>query len=80
MATKWGFGGLINTLETPTGRSPGSWAWGGLANTYFWLDPSRQVTGVILTQLLPFRDPQVLALFERFETAIYQTSRSSSVA
>jgi len=80
MATKWGFGGLVNTLETPTGRSPGSWAWGGLANTYFWLDPSRRVAGVILTQLLPFRDPQVLALFERFETAIYQTSRSSSVA
>jgi methyl acetate hydrolase len=71
MVTKWGFGGVVNTRETAAGRSPGSWAWAGLANTYFWLDPTRRLTGLILTQLLPFRDPQVLALFDHFETAMY---------
>jgi len=33
--------------------------------------PTRGVTGVILTQVLPFCDARVLALFERFEADIY---------
>jgi len=36
---KWGLSFLINTAKTPEGRSPGSLAWAGLANTYFWIDP-----------------------------------------
>ena len=35
---------LINTAKTPEGRSPGSLAWAGLANTYFWIDPARNVS------------------------------------
>jgi len=27
---KWGLGGMINTIDAPTGRSAGSWAWAGL--------------------------------------------------
>jgi CubicO group peptidase (beta-lactamase class C family) len=53
---RWGLGFMINEEEVPTGRSGGSLAWAGLANTYFWIDPRRRVTGVILTQLLPFAD------------------------
>jgi hypothetical protein len=47
-------------------------AWAGLANTYFWLDPSAKIGGVILTQLLPFADPKVLSLFATFERGVYQ--------
>ena len=68
---KWGFGGLINTEDTLTGRSRGSWAWGGLNNTYFWIDPKRQMTGLILTQILPFCDAAVLDLFANFERLVY---------
>ena len=68
---KWGLGGMINTAETPTGRSAGSWAWAGLANTYFWIDPTRSVGGLILTQILPFCDARVLDLFAQFERLIY---------
>jgi methyl acetate hydrolase len=68
---KWSLAGLINTVPTRSGRSAGSWAWGGLFNTYFWVDPTRGVSGLILTQLLPFCDAPVLALFERFESDIY---------
>ena len=53
---KWGLCFLINTAKTPEGRSAGSLAWAGLANTYFWIDPARNVAGVILMQLLPFAD------------------------
>ncbi len=71
MVKKWGLSFLINTAQTPEGRSPGSLAWAGLANTYFWIDPARDVTGVILTQLLPFADPHSLEAFAGFERGVY---------
>jgi methyl acetate hydrolase len=71
MAKKWGLSFMINTAPTPEGRSPGSLAWAGLANTYFWIDPSRDVAGVILMQLLPFADGQCLEAFAAFERGVY---------
>ena len=71
MAKKWGLSFLINTAKTPEGRSPGSLAWAGLANTYYWIDPSRDVAGVILMQVLPFADPKCLETFAGFERGIY---------
>jgi len=68
---KWGLSFLINTAKTPEGRSPGSLAWAGLANTYFWIDPVRDVSGVILMQLLPFADAKCLEAFAGFESGIY---------
>src|SRR3954449_3744709 len=71
MVKKWGLSFLINTARTAEGRSPGSLAWAGLANTYFWIDPSRDVSGVILMQLLPFADRHCLDAFAGFESGIY---------
>jgi CubicO group peptidase (beta-lactamase class C family) len=68
---KWGLASMITMEETPAGRSAGSLAWGGLANTYFWIDPHRHITGLFMTQILPFADPDVLTLFEQFERGIY---------
>jgi methyl acetate hydrolase len=68
---KWGLSFLINTARTPEGRSPGSLAWAGLANTYYWIDPARDVTGVILMQVLPFVDKDCVAAFAGFERGIY---------
>lgn len=68
---KWGLSFLINTAKTPEGRSAGSLAWAGLANTYFWIDPARNVAGVILMQLLPFADHKCLEAFAGFERGIY---------
>lgn len=68
---KWGLSFLINTAKTPEGRSAGSLAWAGLANTYFWIDPARDVTGVILMQVLPFVDAKCLEAFAGFERGVY---------
>lgn len=68
---KWGLSFLINTAKTLEGRSPNSLAWAGLANTYYWIDPSRDVTGVILMQLLPFADAKCLETFAGFERGVY---------
>jgi CubicO group peptidase (beta-lactamase class C family) len=71
MVKKWGLSFLINTARTAEGRSPGSLAWAGLANTYFWIDPSRDVSGVILMQLLPFVDQKCLEAYAGFERGVY---------
>ena len=71
MPKKWGLGYMLTTEAVPGGRSAGSLAWGGLANTYYWIDPARRLTGLILTQILPFADATVLRLAGEFEQAIY---------
>jgi methyl acetate hydrolase len=71
MVKKWGLSFLINTAKTPEGRSPNSLFWAGLANTYFWIDPARNVSGVILMQLLPFADKLCLEAFAGFERGVY---------
>ena len=68
---KWGLSFLINTAKTPEGRSAGSLAWAGLANTYYWIDPTRDVAGVILMQVLPFADHKCLDTFAAFERGVY---------
>ena len=73
MLKRWTLGYLMTTEQTPTGRAAGSLAWGGIANTYYWLDPATRVAGLILTQIFPFADPIVLDLFGQFERAIYDS-------
>jgi methyl acetate hydrolase len=68
---KWGLSFLIAPEPLATGRSAGSLAWAGLANSYFWIDPKKQVAGVYATQVLPFYDQKAVQAFEAFETAVY---------
>jgi methyl acetate hydrolase len=77
---KWGLSFLINTAPTPEGRSPGSLAWAGLANTYYWIDPSRDLCGVILMQVLPFADQKCLETFSAFERGIYDSLNAAQRA
>jgi CubicO group peptidase (beta-lactamase class C family) len=74
MSKKWGLSFLINVEPGPAGRSAGSLAWGGLYNTYYWIDPVKQIAGVLMSQSLPFADPIVLGTLEAFERAVYQAA------
>jgi methyl acetate hydrolase len=69
---KWSLGFLITADAVPGKRSAGSLSWGGINNTYYWLDPTRGITGVILMQFLPFADRKALALYDTFERGVYQ--------
>ncbi|MDB5653190.1 MAG: putative beta-lactamase [Tardiphaga sp.] len=71
MEKKWGLSFMINGAVTPEGRSAGSLFWAGLANTYYWIDPARDITGVIMMQLLPFADQPCLETFAGFERDVY---------
>ena len=69
---KWGLGFLITTDQVPGKRSPGSLSWGGINNTFFWVDQSRGIAGVIMMQYLPFADAKALAVYDAFERGAYQ--------
>ena len=69
---KWGLGFLITADQVPGKRSPGSLSWGGINNTYFWIDPNRGIAGVIMMQYLPFADAKALAVYDTFERGAYQ--------
>lgn len=69
---KWGLGFLITTDQAPGKRSPGSLSWGGINNTFFWIDFARGIAGVIMMQYLPFADASALAVHDTFERGAYQ--------
>jgi len=69
---KWGLGFLITVDQVPGKRSPGSLSWGGINNTFFWIDPARGIGGVIMMQYLPFADVRALATYDAFERGAYQ--------
>lgn len=69
---KWGLSFDINQEPGPHGRSAGSISWAGLLNCYFWLDPVKRVTGALFTQVLPFYDARIVALYGEFERGFYR--------
>jgi CubicO group peptidase (beta-lactamase class C family) len=71
---KWGLGFLITADGVDGKRSPGSLSWGGINNTYFWVDPSRGIAAIILMQFLPFADARALAVYDAFERQVYLES------
>ena len=68
---KWGLSFLINTEDVEGFRSAGSLTWGGVHNTYFWIDLKKHITAVALMQILPIGDPHVQATMMAFERALY---------
>jgi CubicO group peptidase (beta-lactamase class C family) len=73
---RWGLGGMLNLQPGPNGRSAGTVSWGGIFNTYYWLDPSKRVTGLIMTQILPFADPRAVKLYGQFERGVYEAVKA----
>jgi CubicO group peptidase (beta-lactamase class C family) len=69
--TGWGLGFLINPEQGPNGRAPGSLAWAGIFNSYYWIDPAQGVTGVLMSQLAPFGDSGALNFLGAVERAAY---------
>ena len=74
---RWGLGYMLNLGAGPNGRSAGTVSWGGIFNTYYWLDPARRVTGLIMTQILPFADPSALKVYGQFERGVYEALKGA---
>jgi methyl acetate hydrolase len=74
---RWGLGHMINLDPVADGRRAGSLTWAGLYNTYYWIDPTAGVAGVIMMQILPFADHRALAVYRHFERGIYRAIRQA---
>jgi methyl acetate hydrolase len=72
-----GLASVVNAQPGPNGRSAGTLTWAGLFNTYYWIDPQKRVTGVILTQILPFADHKAVKLYGEFESAVYDALKAA---
>lgn len=51
----FGLGGstVVDVAETMSPGSPGTFSWGGLANTFFWIDPVEELIAIQATQMIP---------------------------
>ena len=78
--TKGGSASSSASTDNPGKRSPGSLSWGGINNTYFWIDPTRGIAGVILMQFLPFADEKALGVYDAFERAVTGRPANSPVS
>jgi CubicO group peptidase (beta-lactamase class C family) len=68
---KFGLGFALNTRTADTPRGVNTMSWVGIFNTFFWIDPERQVGAVLMTQMLPGLDPGPRKLLEDFDRAVY---------
>jgi methyl acetate hydrolase len=70
----WGLGFQLAapTSANPSMRSPGSMSWAGINNTFYWIDPRKQIGAVILMQMLPFYEENAIRVLQGFEERVYQ--------
>ena len=68
----WGLGFHLTLADLPGMRSAGTGDWAGVFNSYYWIDRTKRIGGVLMTQLLPFFDAQVVETLIGFEMAVYQ--------
>jgi CubicO group peptidase (beta-lactamase class C family) len=69
--TKWGLAWMIDNEDKPYGRKSGTVLWGGLLNTYFFIDYKSGIAASIYTQHLPFNHPATTSLLTKFSEVIY---------
>lgn len=58
-----GFAVARNAAASGVIGSDGAYAWGGAANTAFWIDPAEDLVGVLLTQFMPIDEYPLVAEF-----------------
>jgi CubicO group peptidase (beta-lactamase class C family) len=69
---KWGLGFQLTTTASADSRSVGSYAWAGIYNTEFWVDPQKQIGATLLMQVLPFYDDKAIEILRGFEQRVYR--------
>jgi len=48
-----GWSVLMNPVDAMQPGSVGQFSWGGMASTFFWIDPEEDLIGIMMTQLMP---------------------------
>jgi CubicO group peptidase (beta-lactamase class C family) len=71
--SKWSLCAHTNLRDMPGRRRAGSQFWGGLASSYYWVDPASNIAGLIFMSYFPYADRDGLDLFETLERDTYAT-------
>lgn len=61
----FGFGVLTDRGKDGDDASVGTFSWGGIFNTYYWVDPQEELIGVIMTQIFPYDHLNLRSEFKR---------------
>lgn len=48
-----GFSVVLDTVAAAAPGSIGAFSWGGMASTFFWIDPQEDLFAIIMTQMIP---------------------------
>lgn len=70
-AQGWGLGFHLVREDVPGMRRDGTGDWAGLTNCYYWIDRAAGVSGVFMTQVLPFYDARIIETLVGFEQGVY---------
>ncbi len=68
----WAYTFMVNDEKAPTGRPAGALGWGGMSNTFYWIDRQNGIGGFWATQILPLPDATSFSAYMDFETAVYR--------
>jgi CubicO group peptidase (beta-lactamase class C family) len=63
-----GFAVMLDPVRNQLPGTPGDFSWGGVANTYFWVDPAEELVVVELAQVMP---PFVYNLRRELRALVY---------
>ncbi|HEX3615991.1 MAG TPA: serine hydrolase domain-containing protein [Solirubrobacteraceae bacterium] len=55
-----GFAVVVDPLRAHSASSAGEYYWGGAASTVFWVDPAAELSVVFMTQLMAYRDGELV--------------------
>jgi len=67
---QFGYGFSVYTADGPFGRKKGRYSWGGFWQTIFWVDPSRDIVAILLTNAR--ETPKWNELFDGYERIVNQ--------
>ena len=70
-----GFATLVDEGATPQADHDGLIRWGGIANTFFWIDPEAELIAMVWTQMDPFL---VYELEKRFTEFVYDAMEDAT--
>ncbi len=68
---KFGLGFAMNTAAIEKGRGANTLSWGGIFNTFFWVDREKKVAAVLIVQMLPFLEDGPAEVVNDFDRAVY---------
>ncbi len=66
-----GFATYLDPAKAPVAVPPRGYFWGGAASTYFWVDPDRRLSGVLMTQVF---GGDVMSFYLEMLNALYASA------